>query len=74
MLPTVTMNPTTAAATGKNAKRTVAAGEELVEPLNKNAFHVKRDFEQPFIHRVDTNMIWWTGVGMTVFGAVAYCL
>ncbi len=74
MLPTVTMNPTTAAATGGKAKRSLGAGEELVEPLNKDAFHMKRDFERPLIHRVDVDVLWWTGIGMTVFGAVAYCL
>ncbi|KAK2630447.1 hypothetical protein QTJ16_001267 [Diplocarpon rosae] len=76
MLPTVTMNPTTATAT--KAKRALANGEEggdeFVEPLNKNALHVKRAFERPLVHRIDLNMLWWTGVGMVIFGGIAYCL
>ena len=77
MLPTITMNPTTASA-GKKAKRTAGAEPEAEHgydvPLNKDAIHMKRDFEQPLLHRVDLNMVWWTGVGMTLFGGVAYLL
>ncbi|KAH7383668.1 chaperone for protein-folding within the ER, fungal-domain-containing protein [Cadophora sp. MPI-SDFR-AT-0126] len=77
MLPTITMNPTTAS-TGKKAKRTAGAEPEPDHgydvPLNKDAIHMKRDFEQPLLHRVDLNMVWWTGVGMTLFGGVAYLL
>merc|ERR1712098_49362 len=77
MLPTITMNPTTASA-GKKAKRTAGADPEADHgydvPLNKDAIHMKRDFEQPLLHRVDLNMVWWTGVGMTLFGGVAYLL
>ncbi|PVH86060.1 hypothetical protein DL98DRAFT_450865 [Cadophora sp. DSE1049] len=77
MLPTITMNPTTTSA-GKKAKRTAGAAPEADHgydvPLNKDAIHVKRDFEQPLLHRVDLNMVWWTGVGMTLFGGVAYLL
>ncbi|KAJ5052149.1 uncharacterized protein L3040_001908 [Drepanopeziza brunnea f. sp. 'multigermtubi'] len=77
MLPTVTMNPTvTATAVGTKAKRTLGAGEgeELIEPLNKNAPHITRDHELTFIQRVDLDMLWYTGVGMLVTGTVAYCL
>lgn len=73
MLPTVTMNPT-AEPTGKKAKRTAGAGEELAEPLNKNAMHVKRDFERPMYQRIDPAMVWWAGIGMTLFGGAAYLL
>ncbi|KAK0102965.1 Reversal of tor2 lethality [Cadophora gregata f. sp. sojae] len=77
MLPTITMNPTTTSA-GKKAKRTTGAEPEVNHgydvPLNKDAIHMKRDFEQPLIHRVDLNMVWWTGVGLTLFGGVAYLL
>ncbi|KAG4439494.1 Reversal of tor2 lethality [Cadophora sp. M221] len=79
MLPTITMNPTTTAG-GKKAKRTAGADPETEAsheydvPLNKDAIHMKRDFEQPLLHRIDLNMVWWTGVGMTVFGGVAYLL
>jgi len=72
MLPTITMNPTTAApaATG-NAKRGL---EEWVLPLNKNAMHLKRDTPLPLLHQIDLNIMWWIGVGMTIFGGAAYLL
>jgi len=73
MLPTLTMNPTTAA-TAKNSKRTAGAEEQLAEPLNKNAIHIKRDFERPLYQRIDPNMVWWAGAGMTLFGGIAYLL
>lgn len=73
MLPTVTMNPT-ATSTASKAKRTVGLGEELEEPLNKHALHIKRSFEQPLLHRIDLNMLWWAGLGMTLFGGAAYLL
>jgi hypothetical protein len=73
MLPTVTMNPTaTATASGKKSKRT--AGASVPEALNKDALHIKRDFERPLIHRIDLNMLWWGGVGMIIFGGTAYLL
>ena len=74
MLPTVTMNPTsTPSATGK-AKRD--SSDEVEEPLNKYAAHIKRGIEdQPsLIHRIDVNIVWWAGVGMTIFGGAAYLL
>ncbi|KAH8656205.1 chaperone for protein-folding within the ER, fungal-domain-containing protein [Tricladium varicosporioides] len=77
MLPTVTMNPTLTATTtsGKKAKRTAGAAEEMVFPLNKDAKHIKRGIEQPsLIHRIDLNMVWWAGVGMIIFGGTAYLL
>ncbi|KAH8597230.1 chaperone for protein-folding within the ER, fungal-domain-containing protein [Bisporella sp. PMI_857] len=72
MLPTITMNPTTAApsATG-NAKRD--AGHRYDLPLNKNV--LKRDATStPLVHRIDLNMLWWAGVGMTIFGGAAYLM
>jgi hypothetical protein len=75
MLPTVTMNPTpTATASGGKSKRTAGAGEEMNPPLNANAPHIKRDMEGSLIHRIDLNMLWWAGVGMTIFGGAAYLL
>lgn len=43
-------------------------------PLNANAPHIKRDFEGSLVHRIDLNMLWWAGVGMTIFGGAAYLL
>jgi len=75
MLPTVTMNPTPAATTsGKKAKRTAGAGEEMEAHLNANAPQIKRDIEESLVHRIDLNMLWWAGVGMTIFGGAAYLL
>jgi hypothetical protein len=75
MLPTVTMNPTpTTTSSGKKSKRTAGAGEEMNLPLNANAPHIKRDFERSLVHRIDLNMLWWAGVGMTIFGGAAYLL
>ncbi|PSS25560.1 hypothetical protein M430DRAFT_25346 [Amorphotheca resinae ATCC 22711] len=73
MLPTITMNPTTAAATATGkAKRD---STEMSVPLNKNAAHIKRGIEKPsLIHRIDLDLLWWTGVGMTIFGGAAYLL
>ena len=73
MLPTTTLNPTAAAAPTGKAKR----GEEdlYTVPLNQNAAHiVRRDSTQPFIERIDLNMIWWAGVGMTILGGAAYLM
>ncbi len=72
MLPTVTMNPTTTGTASAKAKRT--AGAPAQEALNKDALHIKRDFERPLIHRIDLNMLWWAGVGMIIFGGTAYLL
>ena len=76
MLPTVTMNPTptATASSAKKAKRTAGAGEEMDVPLNVNAAHIKRHIEKPLLHRIDLNMLWWAGVGMTIFGGAAYLL
>jgi hypothetical protein len=74
MLPTITMNPTATSpsATGKTKR---SGEEEFVLPLNKDAAHIKRAIEQPsLIRRVDPNMLWWVGVGMTIFGGAAYLL
>ena len=79
MLPTVTMNPTpteaAATATGK-AKRSLG-GEERVIPLNVIAAHIKREqrgLEKPLLEKINLNIVWWTGVGMTLFGGAAYLL
>jgi hypothetical protein len=72
MLPTITMNPTAAAPTATgNFKRGM---DEWVLPLNKGAAHMKRDTTRPLMHLLDLNMLWWAGVGMTVFGGAAYLL
>ncbi|RDW79697.1 protein ROT1 [Coleophoma cylindrospora] len=79
MLPTITMNPTTSAATStatSKVKRSTGEEDELeIEyslPLNKNAKHIKRD--NPKRSPVDLNFLWWAGVGMCVFGGAAYLL
>jgi len=72
MLPTITMNPTDTAPspTGKTKR-----GEQMDLPLNKNAMHIKRDIsQQPLWQRIDVNVLWWTGIGMTIFGGAAYLM
>src|SRR5689334_16118379 len=72
MLPTITMNPTKAAAAptgGAKAKRGEKTQYDI--PLNVNAQHIKRDgrgLGKHALERVDVNMVWWVGVGMCVFG------
>jgi hypothetical protein len=81
MLPTVTMNPTTTATAAAKAKRSAGPeAEELIVPLNINAKHIKRNIEErgiekrSLIQRIDLNILWWTGVGMVIFGGTAYML
>lgn len=80
MLPTVTMNPTTTATStaSSTAKAKSKRGLEdlLTFPLNKHAKHIKRDGGAPesLLHRIDLNVLWWTGLGMTIFGGAAYLL
>jgi hypothetical protein len=75
MLPTVTMNPTATASPEATGKSKRDSENEMVLPLNKDATHIKRTIEQPsFLYRLDLNMIWWTGVGMTIFGGAAYLI
>ncbi|KAI9821249.1 MAG: Reversal of tor2 lethality [Pycnora praestabilis] len=69
MLPTQTLNPTTATstggakATGSKAKRGMV--EEVVAPLNRNALMKRRE-------PVDADKWWWIGAGMTAVGGVGY--
>ncbi|KAG0649217.1 rot1 [Hyphodiscus hymeniophilus] len=78
MLPTVTMNPTLVASASATAKAKSKRGlEDLLSfPLNQNAKHIKRDGEVPLslLQRIDLNLLWWTGIGLTVFGGAAYIL
>ena len=78
MLPTVTMNPTATSTAATTAKAKSKRGVEdfLTFPLNKDAKHIKRDYDPPlsFINRIDLNLLWWAGVGMTMFGGAAYML
>ena len=79
MLPTITMNPTATATTGASttAKAKKRSMEDfLVLPLNKDAAHIKRDGDVPegLIHRIDLNILKWSGIAMTIFGAAAYLL
>ncbi|ELR07532.1 Reversal of tor2 lethality [Pseudogymnoascus destructans] len=81
MLPTVTMNPTdkadAAKETGAKVKRGEGLAESLLEPLNKDAKHIKRhvsgamDVNSP---SGMANSVWWAGVGMTLLGGAAYLL
>lgn len=88
MLPTETLNPTdTPKTTSKSkVKRWLGVGDDdepeepmtsegYVLPLNKNAKHISRGIEKPsLIYRIDLDLVWWVGVGMTIFGGAAYLL
>ena len=75
MLPTQTLNPTTAASTGgstatasstSKAKRSLFDGDaDLGGPLNRNAL-IKR--KEP----VNAGKWWWIGAGMTAIGGVGF--
>jgi hypothetical protein len=73
MLPTVTMNPTSTPSASGNAKRDLL--DEMNLLLNKQAAHTKRDIERhSSFHWIDLDMLWWAGVGMTIFGGAAYLI
>jgi len=73
MLPTSTLNPTASATPTGKSKRDQEQHYAL--PLNQKAAHiVRRDSSQPFIERIDLNMVWWAGVGMTILGGAAYLM
>ncbi|QSZ33841.1 hypothetical protein DSL72_005414 [Monilinia vaccinii-corymbosi] len=86
MLPTETLNPTSSAraTASSKMKRWLGYGAEPEEPttsegytlpLNKNAKHISRGAEKPsLIHRIDLDLLWWAGVGMSIFGGAAYLL
>lgn len=81
MLPTVTMNPTdkadAAKETGAKAKRGEGLAESLLEPLNKDAKHIKRHVSGTMEAKPTSSMansVWWAGVGMTLLGGAAYLL
>ncbi|KAI9640699.1 Reversal of tor2 lethality [Ciborinia camelliae] len=86
MLPTETLNPTSKATSTSSSKMKRWLGHEndpeepttsegYVLPLNKNAKHISRGIEQPsLIHRIDLDLVWWAGVGLTIFGGAAYLL
>jgi hypothetical protein len=67
------MNPT-AKATGKGSRAKRAIPIEMAEPLNQDAMHINRNFEQPLLQRIDLNALWWSGVVMAGFGGAAYFL
>jgi hypothetical protein len=73
MLPTVTMNPTSTPSASGNTKRDSL--DEMNLLLNKQEAHTKRGIERlSSLHWVDLDMLWWAGVGMTIFGGAAYLI
>lgn len=75
MLPTSTLNPTATATSAAAKSKRTAGARDLPIPMNQNAKHIKRGIEErSLMQRVDLNIIWWTGVGMIVFGGTAYML
>jgi len=79
MLPTQTMNPTptaSASTTGSSKKRDLGGSdnEQMPMPMNKDSHIHATPAPLPLMHRVDLNVVWWTGVAMIVFGGTAYFL
>ncbi len=68
MLPTQTMNPTTAApagATATGSAKVKRAEGDLNLPLNKRALKKRKE-------PIDADRWWWVGLGMTALGGVGY--
>ena len=68
MLPTQTMNPTTAATGGAQPTKTGNARRGLegrTLPLNKHAIKKRKE-------PIDLDKWWWIGVGITALGGVGY--
>lgn len=70
MLPTQTLNPTSATGGAKSthtakAKRDLESGEEIKMSLNQDVlFQKKRSRNSDFL--------WWCGAGITALGGVGY--
>ncbi|KAI4229196.1 MAG: hypothetical protein L6R36_001045 [Xanthoria steineri] len=73
MLPTQTLNPTSAAATGTRPSSTSKSKRDLPgdddglvqEALNRKALLQQR-------HSTNADRLWWLGVGMTALGGIGY--
>lgn len=73
MLPTQTLNPTSAASTGtrpsstSKSKRDVPGDDDglVQEALNRKALLKQR-------HSTNADRLWWLGVGMTALGGIGY--
>ena len=73
ILPMTTMNPTSTLLATANAKRDLSIEMDL--PLNNHVWHIKRGVERhSSLHWVNLNILWWTGIGMTIFGTAAYLM
>ena len=59
----------------RNRSGTAGAGEEMnPAPECETPRTSSETMEGSLIHRIDLNMLWWAGVGMTIFGGAAYLL
>lgn len=83
MLPTITMNPTTSASATSTAKVKRSNGngeddyEDLIVPMNRNSEHIKREntpLKTGYKSPVEATTVFWTAVGLIVFGGTAYML
>ncbi|KAL3418286.1 hypothetical protein PVAG01_10002 [Phlyctema vagabunda] len=76
MLPTITMNPTSAGAQATSKAKVKRDGDEIEYslPMNANAQHIKRTTTTGSQSPIDLHVVWWAGIGMCVFGGAAYLL
>lgn len=74
MLPTTTLNPTTASATG-GAKSTSKAKRSLDSeiPLSwKLKLDGGKDADEGVVHHINADRLWWLGLGLTGVGGLLY--
>ncbi|EMC93268.1 hypothetical protein BAUCODRAFT_36940 [Baudoinia panamericana UAMH 10762] len=71
MLPTSTLNPTSATATNK-AKRTPAANMEIPVDWKIKLAGEQAHGGESVVHRINADRLWWIGLGMTGVGGLLY--
>ena len=70
MLPTTTLNPTTASATATSGSK-VKRGMGAEVPLNWKAKLGSKQNQQ-MVHHINADRLWWIGLGMTAVGGLLY--
>lgn len=72
MLPTSTLNPTTASGTAKATGKAKRGLAEQDIPLTgwKPMIRNKQDLE--IVHRINADRLWWIGLGFTGIGGLLY--
>ncbi|KAK5107773.1 hypothetical protein LTR62_000697 [Meristemomyces frigidus] len=71
MLPTTTLNPTTASATA-GAKSTAKAKAKRDLDPQQPALRLYEDREKGVVHHIDAERLWWLGLAMVGVGGLLY--